>query len=323
MADSEGQLILSRPVSDYVHWKQIDKTHAYYKNKLTGQIYIGHLTNLYDNEADRRTFALMVNGAGDAAANVLNHENLVSIHTEIMEQQWILSKGADDELLSDSHRLILYDYCDAGTLQTLLRRPPVARTAHGPFMPESLCWHVATSLIRALQWLHEGIRDIYDVAENRQGRVWWADQTRCIRVRVRSEPQVGWLPILHRDIRAENIMMSHPKGIETYGTVKLGGFRKCVVTGGILHGDGVGKEDAVALAWEKKWDTWNDEILDPGIVRMREGYGRWKQQGRAAEEVRAFIFIFIVFFFIYFFSFPLLIPKFKHCCVCMCALIAY
>ncbi|KAK4162877.1 kinase-like domain-containing protein [Cladorrhinum sp. PSN259] len=274
-----SELHLNYPTSDYVYWKNIDGRLALYKRKLDGEIYVGHLSTLHDNQYDRRIWNLYEKGAGEPAANVLNHENLVSVHTEVVQQQWQPGDAQAQEEADPEH-LILYDYCDAGSLHSLFQKPPVKVSIRGPFMPESLCWHVAISLLRALQWLHEGIRDQYDVIENASTRQEWTNVTRCHRVRTKTEPEKGWLPILHRDIKPSNVLLSHPKGIETYGTVKLGGLQRCIVTGGMLHEQGVNAEDAPAIGWEKSTDPTRDTDMQPEIWKLREWYGNWKKLGR-------------------------------------------
>ncbi len=156
--------------------------------------------------------SLMTRGAGEAAFNVMNHENLVSVAAVLMRFPF-------DGSGVEASDLLLVDYCDAGTLMTLLDRPPVQHTATG-FLPESLCWHVARSLLRALAFLHDGYRcDSYTAPRSgaRRFHEWVADR--------------DWMPILHRNIRPENIFFQQPRGRETYGLCKLGNFSECFVSG--------------------------------------------------------------------------------------------
>ncbi len=100
---------------------------------------------------------LFARGAGQAVFNLLNHENLVSIDTAIIKKPLTGSGDA-----SPTHMLV-WDYCDAGSLEQLLQDPPVRPQSDDTgFLPESLVWHVGISMLRALQWLHEGVRETYE-----------------------------------------------------------------------------------------------------------------------------------------------------------------
>ncbi|KAI0377060.1 hypothetical protein F5Y04DRAFT_193967 [Hypomontagnella monticulosa] len=76
-------------------------------------------------------------------------------------------------------------------------------------LPESLCWHILTSVMRALAWLHDGATDIAwgDVSDGPPSTHDW-----------------NWHTILHRNITPANIFLMHPKRDETYGTCKLGNY---------------------------------------------------------------------------------------------------
>ncbi|KAK3995314.1 kinase-like domain-containing protein [Cladorrhinum sp. PSN332] len=273
-----SRLEIGYPTSDYVFWKNLDGRISLYKRKTDGEIFIGRYSTLHDNQFETGIWNLYEAGAGAPAANVLNHENIVSIHTEVVHQQW--EPDAGDQEDADPEHIILYDYCDAGSLETLLNKSPVKLSLRGPFLPESLCWHVALSLLRALQWLHEGIRDTYNAVEDRSSRRPWTTVTRCHRIRTKTAPQLGWFPILHRDIKPSNVLFSHPKGIETYGTVKLSGMASCLVTGGMLHGPGLGPEDAPAVGYDKVQDPPDEETPAPPIWDLVNWYGNWKKLGK-------------------------------------------
>jgi serine/threonine protein kinase len=149
---------------------------------------------------------------GNAIDALLNHENLVSIAGSL--ERWEFSPGVSTV---PPQLLLLGDYCDAGTLATLLENPPLHPTKTG-FLPESMCWHVLTSLLSALAWLHDGYR--YDEAyvdELGDRREWINDP--------------DWLPILHRGIRPQSIFFQQPRGLESFGLCKLGDFSNCFVSG--------------------------------------------------------------------------------------------
>ncbi|KAL2162227.1 hypothetical protein VTH06DRAFT_7140, partial [Thermothelomyces fergusii] len=114
-----------------------------------------------------------------SAASLLNHENLISIHDELVNipvsfpsnqggQQRNISNSCDDD---DVVVVVVSDRLPADASLGLPRRRHTAGRARrlrppggnrssssggGGFMPESFVWHVAIGLLRALQWLHGG-----------------------------------------------------------------------------------------------------------------------------------------------------------------------
>ncbi|KAI0887954.1 uncharacterized protein GGS22DRAFT_197873 [Annulohypoxylon maeteangense] len=88
-------------------------------------------------------------------------------------------------------------------------------TAENMFLPESFCWHVLVSVMRALSWLHEGART---VPPNKEGK--WD-----------FVPDANWEPILHRNIVPENIYFMHPRRNEWYGSCKLGDYSNAFISG--------------------------------------------------------------------------------------------
>ncbi|KAI0394256.1 hypothetical protein F5Y17DRAFT_268533 [Xylariaceae sp. FL0594] len=158
---------------------------------------------------------------------VLNHPNLVSLVDCFRLQIASASKHPRDRLFT------VWDYCDAGNLGNLFVPPlPESRVIEEDvemedggsgtenkqtsFLPESFCWHVLTSLLRALAWLHDGISE---VVEDEDG-VWR-----------RLYENMDWQPILHRDISPQNIFLGHPRRREWYGPVRLGNYGSLVVSG--------------------------------------------------------------------------------------------
>ncbi|KAI3396174.1 hypothetical protein diail_377 [Diaporthe ilicicola] len=166
---------------------------------------------------------LLDRGAKGALSSLLNHPNLIN-YTESVADNVLCGRGTGTAV--SSQRMLLWDFCDAGTLQNLLSAHPVtARTASPDsqevvqFLPEGLCWHVLTSVLKSLSWLHEGHRDdvrLVCPSGRREFDDWLSDP--------------DWLPVLHRDIRADNIFFQHPRGIETYGLCKLGNYGSCAVS---------------------------------------------------------------------------------------------
>lgn len=168
---------------------------------------------------------LLGRGAGDAVAAVLNHPNLVS-HIDL--HQVPFWHGRDFEYRDYA----ISDYMDAGTLRNFIDKTPVLpkielRTgAVLQWLPEGLVWHVAMSLLNALTWLHEGVRQ--------EDTIEWGDCETATRGAARQTPRdrkEDWWPILHRDLRTDQVFFQHPRGIETYGSCKLGGFGSMFVSG--------------------------------------------------------------------------------------------
>ncbi|KAK4100503.1 hypothetical protein N658DRAFT_97010 [Parathielavia hyrcaniae] len=283
--------------------------------------------DLNDNDNDRSTTTtdrermrtLLRLGAGAPAAALLNHENLVSIYDELVAMPLGLVGGGglggeemmeeDDEdsggmnpTMRQSRRMLVYNYCDMGTLQDMfdehepqLRAPLLggqgddddgdsdiaggggvgdrrrdrekeveeAIASVGGFFPESFVWHVALGLLRALQWLHEGVRDTYGVVSEEGGR--WK------RRRGKGEAERDWMPVLHRDLRAANVFLQAPRGVETFAPVKLGNFGRCWVSGAVAKSV---ETPVVAMVEE-------DEVP---LGLLRERTGRWKRDGFGLEK---------------------------------------
>ncbi|KAI0515018.1 hypothetical protein F5B22DRAFT_609395 [Xylaria bambusicola] len=170
---------------------------------------------------------------------VLNHPNLVNL---------VDSFAIDFSPAGSRSRkqwFLVWDYCDAGNLGNLFVPPqprpqdrpssltvkeedgngdtemkdmPLSTKAqeeHQMFLPESFCWHVLTSVLRALAWLHDGIRDV--VVQDRH----WE----------RLGEDIDWSPMLHRNITPQNIFLGHPRRRESYGPVKLGNYGRLFVSG--------------------------------------------------------------------------------------------
>ncbi|KAL2171243.1 hypothetical protein VTG60DRAFT_3349 [Thermothelomyces hinnuleus] len=183
--------------------------------------------------------------------------------------------------------MLLWDYPDAGTLRDVLDDYAPRDGNHGSgsgggdgFMPESFVWHVALSLLRALQWLHEGIRETYGVmaAAAADSPVdgdggGGGGKKRWRRVRGRKEAEKDWMPVLHRDLRADNVFLQHPRGIETYGAVKLGNFGRCFVSGSVS----ASRETPVVAMEEEEYSA--------GLGALRERKARWDRYGMDVPKV--------------------------------------
>ena len=250
----------------YSIFKTLSDERVLVRRIVDGETLLGHPFAI---DTDDDLLELFTRDAGAGAVNVLNHENLVSIHNEVINFP-VRGPMAPDLAQTDvAERYLLWDWCDAGTVASLIADTPAVRSATG-FLPESLVWHVALGILRALQWLHEGVRDTYAVVA-RDGA---STSTRFKRVRGKIGPRPGqdWMPILHRQGFAGNMFLQQPRGIETYGAVKLGDFSFCMVSG---HAEGaLGKAPLVGVrsTWEpklaelKNWrSTWREALKDGGV----------------------------------------------------------
>lgn len=153
---------------------------------------------------------------------ILNHENLVSIVGVI--ENWPFNKSQTSDVTPGNNvQMLVWDFGDAGNLSALFRHYPCKSSEF--YLPESLCWHVLRSLIRAVTYLHDGKRLIYRPEQlgRHMVREWVSVNT-------------DWFPILHRCIEPRNVWLQHPRGNETYGQCKLGDYSHAAVTCHIVDG---------------------------------------------------------------------------------------
>ncbi|TRX94354.1 hypothetical protein FHL15_004821 [Xylaria flabelliformis] len=165
---------------------------------------------------------------------VLNHSNLVSLVDCFALQFSNSGKVGRDQWFT------VWDYCDAGNLGNLLVPPaPRPQDPHPlqkltgikisgvedvkmedlfapKFLPESFCWHVLTSVLKALMWLHDGVRDVGVAEDNTWQPV---------------NENLDWQPMLHRNIHPQNIFIGYPRRREWYGPVKLGNYGQLHISG--------------------------------------------------------------------------------------------
>lgn len=149
---------------------------------------------------------------------LLRHENLVSLRDVIYVRRTNFGGPYSRE-----RWYTLWDFCDAGNLGNLLfpdpkNQPSLDDTTKTKHLPEALCWHVLTSVLRALAWLHDGTVTLE----------WNAELQRYVEMEPRDP---DWQPIFHRNITPSNIFFRHPKRGETYGLCKLGNFGASFITG--------------------------------------------------------------------------------------------
>jgi serine/threonine protein kinase len=147
---------------------------------------------------------------------ILNHENLISI-AGFMENRPFNKSQTSDATPENNVQMLVWDFGDAGNLSALFRHYPCESSEF--YLPESLCWHVLRSLTRAVAYLHDGKWLSYrpEHLGRHMVREWVSVNT-------------DWFPILHRCIEPRNVWLQHPRGIETYGQCKLGGYSHAAVT---------------------------------------------------------------------------------------------
>ncbi|KAI0433708.1 hypothetical protein F5Y09DRAFT_297941 [Xylaria sp. FL1042] len=205
-------------------------------------------TNVDDEDQTLTDYGHLLGPEGEdlmgQVKRVLNHPNLVSL------VDFFALQSASSGRLSGKKWFTVWDYCDAGNLANLLVAPkpplqdntfllessrrssPRKKSEDGDtemedassasrieedskFLPESFCWHLLTSVLRALAWLHDGVRDVV-----LEGNVW-----------KRLYEDLDWSPMLHRAITPENIFIGHPRRREWYGPVRLGNYGRVFVSG--------------------------------------------------------------------------------------------
>lgn len=108
-------------------------------------------------------------------------------------------------------------------------------------LPESLCWHVLSSISKALLWLHHGVKETAGVPGEWQ------------------KHDDDWQPILIMDVSPGQIWFQHPvQGRSTYGACKLGGFSWAKVTGS--PGAQIARAARVEKASLEKMYFWPPEV---------------------------------------------------------------
>ncbi|KAL2875002.1 hypothetical protein SGCOL_009846 [Colletotrichum sp. CLE4] len=195
---------------------------------------------------------LYTHNMGRTVSHILNHENLISLAGYLRQQP--VDPRSQQQATED---YLVWDICDAGTLEILFADHRHAEHEPGCFLPESLCWHILTSVMRTLVWLHDGYRQEVDWTTGEKS---WA------------QTDTEWMPILHRGIDAQSIFFQHSRGKETYGVCKLGKFGTAFVSGVPARREG-------AQEREEPLPHSDGFPIAPktGHMRLTEMRGQWKE----------------------------------------------
>lgn len=97
---------------------------------------------------------------------------------------------------------LFLEYCDLGNLAYFKQWMASA----GKPIPESFLWHVFRQLIRALAYMHTGLRNDREIVNDNV------------------PDKRNWNPILHRDIKLENIFIKSLDIAGEYPLIRLGDF---------------------------------------------------------------------------------------------------
>lgn len=192
---ADGEEFVARKVDDFDEYYDAGKYAAGFTTKRQREVK-GLMDLLYDCNIGRNI------------AHIFNHENIISLAGYLRQKPFHSQVDATEDYL-------VWDICDAGTLELLFADRTFEKEP-GCHMPESLCWHVLTSIMRALVWLHDGCRHEIDWVT---GQGHWEHE------------DLDWMPILHRGINGKSIFFQHPRGDETYGVCMLGKFGSAYVSG--------------------------------------------------------------------------------------------
>jgi hypothetical protein len=157
-------------------------------------------------------------------SRLLNHPNIISL-VDIVQPS--AQEGCPKKEKGKFGDITVWEDMTAGSLSYILpssdnypafedtnRWHTLASQNFGRFsLPEGLCWHVLRSISRALLWLHHGVKETEAIPGDWQRH------------------DDDWQAVLIMDVSPGQIWFKHPKGDETYGECKLGGFSYAKVCG--------------------------------------------------------------------------------------------
>lgn len=210
--------------------------------------------------------------AFESAARILNHENIISVVGPLWTApSHPLATGPDARDPDWSYSLV-YELAEDGCLEQVFENTDPLTGGDG-FLPEGMVWHVGLSVLRALVWLHEGVREKVVVGYGDRGAVW-------VKARGWGKGEDDWMPILHRGIKEGNVWFMGRRGREGYGVVKLGGFERAWVGGGTgseveevaCLEEGDGGVEGVREAWEWGEVVGFRRVAEVSLVHTVEGW---------------------------------------------------
>lgn len=158
-------------------------------------------------------------------SRICNHKNIISL-IDIVRTTHVEGDISSPNRTAD---LTIWEDMTAGSLSYVLPLPntypalddelswhALAAPSFQRFgLPEGLVWHVLRSIARALLWLHHGVKETPGIPGD------W------------SAVDPDWQAILIADVSPGQIWFKHPRGEETYGECKLGGFGRARVAGSV------------------------------------------------------------------------------------------
>ncbi|OTA05090.1 hypothetical protein A9Z42_0057000 [Trichoderma parareesei] len=138
---------------------------------------------------------------------ILNHKNIVSIADSIKD-----NAGADAATSAETDveapDYMVWDHCAQFDLSARLE---ALRESPDEAIKESFCWHVLTSVLEAITYLHDGKRLV-----DEEGQRWWKAES------------TDWTPILHGKIEPQNVLFQKKRQGERHDPCKLANFRWAV-----------------------------------------------------------------------------------------------
>lgn len=142
----------------------------------------------------------------DVAYRIFNHKNIVSIAGSIEVDSSVEATPASAGLERTDY--LVWDHCAHFDLSARIQ---AMRESPGEAIEESFCWHVLTSLLEAITYLHDGKR-LIEVGGRRR---WKAESS-------------TWTPILHGKIEPQNVLFQKKRQGEEHDRCKLADLRWAV-----------------------------------------------------------------------------------------------
>lgn len=142
----------------------------------------------------------------EAVSRIFNHKNIVFIAGSIQADSGEAAASTRADLEPTGY--MVWDHCDHADLCARLE---AARDSPDKTIKESLCWHVLTSLLEAITYLHDEKR----LVEEGEQRRWKADT-------------LTWTPILHGKIAPHNVRFQQKRQGEEHDRCKLADLRWAV-----------------------------------------------------------------------------------------------